>query len=399
MIVLAGADVVLPDRVMPQTRVIIDGGRIAALAPRRGDDPDGATRVDVSGCLVVPGFVDVHVHGVEGHDVLEGPQAVREVAARLPRFGVTGFCPTSVACSPQVLATFLSAVDEARTAPAGDAARVLGAHLESNFISPDYRGAQPAACLRSIKRRLSETGFGGPEILDVISRFRDAVRIVTMAPERESGLELARQLTAAGHIVSIGHSGATYEEALAAIDAGVSHATHLFNRMTPLTHRAPGVPGAVLESDEVTAELICDGFHVHPSILRLALRAKGPDRILAISDGTAGSGLAVGSRARLGDEMLIVTERTAVLEDGTLAGSVVTMDGVFRTLVRQAGLSVVEAALLCATSPVRQLGVAETGRIEAGLTADLAVLDADLRVRQTYLAGVLWRNTARAGNV
>ena len=154
-----------------------------------------------------------------------------------------------------------------------------------------------------------------------------------------------------------------------------------------------------MESDEVTAELICDGFHVHPSILRLALRAKGPDRILAISDGTAGAGLPVGSRARLGDETIIVTERTAVLEDGTIAGSVVTMDGVFRTLVQQAGLSVVEAARLCATSPARQLGLGETGRIEAGFRADLVVLDPDLHVRQTYLAGVPWRNTVPSGLV
>ena len=399
MIVLAGGDVVLPDRVMPRASVIVDGDRIAAVSPRKSAVPEGATRVDVTGCLVVPGFLDVHVHGVEGHDVLDGPDAVKEVATRLPRFGVTGFCPTSVACSPEALSTFLGAVADARLSGAQGAARVIGAHLESNFINPDYKGAQPASCLRSIKAQASGVGFTGPEILDVISRFRESVRIVTMAPELDSGLELVRQLSAAGHLVSIGHSGATYEEASAAIDAGVCHATHLFNRMTPMTQRAPGVPGAVLESDEVAAELICDGFHIHPSLIRLALRAKGPDRIMAISDGTAGSGLPVGSRARLGDETIIVTERTAVLENGTIAGSVVTMDGVFRTLVRQAGLSVVEAAQLSATSPARQLGLTETGRIEAGFRADLVVLGPDLQVRHTYLSGVPWRNPIPSGLV
>jgi N-acetylglucosamine-6-phosphate deacetylase len=399
LIVLAGGDVVLPDRVMPRASVVVDGDRIVAVLPRKGADPEGATRVDVTGCLVAPGFLDVHVHGVEGHDVLDGPGAVNEVATRLPRFGVTGFCPTSVACSPDALATFLGAVADARSSGTKGAARVIGAHLESNFINPDYKGAQPASRLCSIKAQTSGVGFTGPDILHVISRFRESVRIVTMAPELDSGLELVRQLSTAGHLVSIGHSGATYEEASAAIDAGVCHATHLFNRMTPMTHRAPGVPGAVLESDEVAAELICDGFHVHPSLIRLALRAKGPDRIMAISDGTAGSGLPVGSRARLGDETIIVTDRTAVLENGTIAGSVVTMDGVFRTLVRQAGLSVVEAAQLSATSPARQLGLTETGRIEAGFRADLVVLGPDLQVRHTYLSGIQWRNPVPSGLV
>jgi N-acetylglucosamine-6-phosphate deacetylase len=159
-----------------------------------------------------------------------------------------------------------------------------------------------------------------------------------------------------------------------------------------MTHRAPGVPGAVLGAEQVRAELICDGFHVHPAMLEVAIRAKGPRGIMAITDGTAGSGLPVGSRTRLGGRPIRVTERAAKLDDGTLAGSVLTMDGAFRALVQQARVSVVDAALMCATTPADQLEL-DRGRIAAGAIADLVVLDADFRVRGTYLRGELWRNT------
>jgi N-acetylglucosamine-6-phosphate deacetylase len=397
MIVLAGADIVLADRILSRGSILIDGDRIAAIEPRVIDAPAGATRIDVSDCVVVPGFIDVHVHGVEGRDVLDGPGAVAAVAARLPKYGVTAFCPTSIACDPPTLQTLLSAVATARARVAEHHARVLPAHLESNFINPDYKGAQPAQCLRTPVQAADERRdfeYTGGDIVDMIAAHREGVGIVTLAPEIAGGLELVSALRQAGHIVSIGHTGATYEEARDAIFAGVSHATHLFNRMTPMTHRAPGVPGAVLESEHVCAELICDGFHVHPALMRLALRAKGADRVMAITDGTAGSGLPVGTVTHLGGRPITVTERTAVLEDGTLAGSVLTMDAAFRTLVHLLQLSYVDAARLCATTPARQLGLKETGFLEAGAVADLAVLDASLQVRHTFLRGVQWRNSS-----
>jgi N-acetylglucosamine-6-phosphate deacetylase len=410
MIVLAGADIVLADRSLRRGSLIVAGDRIAAIEPRVIDTPAGATRVDVTGCVIAPGFIDVHVHGVEGHDVLDGAAAVLAVAARLPRYGVTGFCPTSIACDPGTLATMLGAIAGARATAPRAAARVLPAHLESNFINPDYKGAQPEECLRSPAglarqapprvsagedgRHAATSAFTGRAVLDTIAAMRAAVGIVTVAPELEGGLDLVRQLASAGHVVSIGHTGATYEQASAAIDAGVRHATHLFNRMSPMTHRAPGVPGAVLQSGRVVAELICDGFHVHPALMQLAIRAKGTDGIMAVTDGTAGSGLPVGSRTQLGGRPIVVTGRTAELEDGTLAGSVLTMDGAFRSLVTQLGLSLVDAARLCSTTPARQLRLADVGRLEVGLAADLVVLDDRLRVRDTYVAGTRWRNPA-----
>ena len=396
MIVLAGADLVLPDRVVPGGSLIIHDGRIEAIESRLIDAPAGATLIDLTGHLIVPGFVDVHLHGIEGLDVLDGPAAIAGVAARLPKYGVTAFCPTSIACAPPALVMMLAAVAAARLAPRPRSARVMPAHLESNFINPEWNGAQPRRCLRlppgnnqkpiTNNERVAE--FSAGEILAVITGAREDVGIITLAPELPGGMDLVRDFVAAGHRVSIGHTGATYDEARAAIGAGVCHATHLFNRMTPMASRAPGVVGAVLESDAVAAELICDGFHVHPALMAVAIRAKGPRRLMAITDATAGAGLPVGTRTRLGDQTIIVTARTAELEDGTVAGSVLTMDSAFRTLVNRLGLPLFEAARMCATTPAAELGLVDRGSIVPGLAADLVVLGPDLDVRQTYIGGV-----------
>jgi N-acetylglucosamine-6-phosphate deacetylase len=189
--------------------------------------------------------------------------------------------------------------------------------------------------------------------------------------------------------VSLGHSGATYEQALAAIDAGARHATHLFNRMPPLGHRAPGLAGAVLQADEVAAEIICDGAHVHPGLIRTAIAAKRVSRIFAITDATAAAGLPAGSRAMLGGVTITAGERTALLADGTIAGSVLTMDRAFQTLVGPVGLSLVDAATVCATTPARELGLIGHGLLASEAVADLVIFDANFSVVQTYIAGQL----------
>jgi N-acetylglucosamine-6-phosphate deacetylase len=390
MMVLAGADIVLPDRVLSGESIVIDNGVIESIDRHPRTSPQGQ-HIDLSGHIIIPGFIDVHVHGIEGIDVLDGPAAVADVAARLPKFGVTAFCPTSVACGPQVLKTFLAAVEQANQR-LPRSARVLPAHLESNFINPEWNGAQPAACLRapgSVRTSggSSDGDFAGGDILDVIREHRRSVGIITLAPELPGGLDLVRELVAAGHRVSLGHTGATYEEARAAIDAGVRHATHLFNRMSSMSARSPGVVGAVLESNAVTAELICDGHHVHPSLVALAIRTKSVSRVMAITDGTAVAGLPVGSRARLGDQTIVAGEHTALLEDGTLAGSVLTMDGAFRMLVGL-GLTLPEAARMCASTPAEALQLNDTGAISAGNRADCVVMDRQFRVKQTYIGGV-----------
>lgn len=402
MIVLSGAGIVLPDRILSPGTLVIDGERLAEV--RAGEahaaGPPGAV-VTLGDHYIVPGFIDVHVHGIAGLDTLGSGDPVKAIAERLPRHGVTAFCPTSVACPPASLRSLLDQVARARAARSPGAARVLPAHLESNFISPEYAGAQPASCLRAPRAALEgwargdaprgapAGGFDAADILREIARAASEVGIVTVAPELDGGLDLVAWLSSRGHRVSLGHSAATYEEAKAAIAAGARHATHLFNRMTGVTSRAPGLVGAVLQTDEVVAEIICDGVHVHPAVMRVAVAAKGPARVLAITDGTAASGLPIGGRAALGSQAITAGETVAVLADGTWAGSLATMDGAFRLLVERVGLTIADAAIMCSTAPARALGLSDLGVIAPGALADLAVLDRSLSVVQTYIGGRL----------
>ena len=400
MILLSGADLVLPDRVLGAGTLVIDGDRIADLVagPREG----GADAVHFSfpDHYIVPGFIDVHVHGIEGTDALDGGTAIVTMAERLPRYGVTAFCPTSLACDPPSLRRMLTAVRSARTTRPPGGARVLPAHLESNFLNPEFKGAQPLDCLRlPAKSRRSAAGakaeWSGEDILKEIAAARPDVGIVTLAPEIDGGLDLIRELVSHGHHVSLGHSGATYEQAQEGIRAGARQATHIFNAMTPLSHRVPGLSGAVLESDELTAELICDGVHVHPAMMRATIAAKRPERIMAITDGTAGSGLPPGTKTHIGGRPITIRD-AAYLDDGTLAGSSLTMDRAFAKLTSEIGLSLSDAAIVCATTPARALNLQGFGVIATGAIADLVVLDRDLRVVQTWVAGVLAYERDRA---
>jgi N-acetylglucosamine-6-phosphate deacetylase len=402
MIVLSGAEIVLPDRILSPGTLTIDGGRIVDIRP---GSVQGASASPLHGHYIVPGFIDVHVHGVAGLDSLDGGSAIREVASHLPRYGVTAFCPTTVACSPDALRLVLTQVADARAQPPARAARVLPAHLESNFISPEYAGAQPATCLRSPRAALDawagragratqgsaerERAFEAVEILQEIERAAPDVGIVTLAPELDGAVDLITWLTSRGHRVSLGHSAATYEQALDAIAAGARQATHLFNRMPRLDHRAPGLVGAVLQTDEVAAELICDGVHVHPALVRTAVAAKRPPKILAITDGTGAAGLPAGSQASLGGRVITARDGAAYLPDGTLAGSILTMDAAFRVLVERIGLSLVDATTMCATTPARELGLVGHGLLAVDAVADVVLLDSQLTVIQTYVGGQL----------
>ena len=419
MIVLSGADLVLPDAVHGGATVVIDGDHIVdIIEPNAPIAPDALNApVNLRGHVIVPGFIDVHVHGVEGVDTLDGPEAVAEISRRLPKFGVTAFCPTTVACSPEALREMLGSVAALCGLMTTGSARVLPAHLESNFINPAYKGAQPASCLRippvvgarslqpargaqppSASERgwgpaSTENDFDGADILAEIDRVGASVGIVTLAPELEGALDLIRLLVSQGRRVSLGHSGATLEQSRAAIAAGARHATHLFNRMPPLSHREPGLVGAILTSEEIAAEVICDGVHVHRDMVRMAVSAKGTKRMMAITDGVAAAGLPDGATALLGGRRIRAGRSAAYLEDGTLAGSTATMDRVFRFLVRDVGLSLNDAAQLTATTPASELGLTDLGVIKKGAIADLVVMDQEFNVKQTYIAGRLVYST------
>ncbi len=410
MIALSGADLVLPGRLLGPGSLVIEDDRIVDIRPGSVAPSPGGLHFDLAGHYVVPGFIDVHVHGVQGLDSLDGSHAVASIASLLPRYGVTAFCPTSVACSPVVLQRFLLAVRQARRGPAPLAARVLPAHLESNFLNPDYRGAQPVECLRQPPApvTVSQTGadpvsaageaagpddeqapYTGAEVLREMERGQADIGIITIAPELPGAIDLIALFCRRGHRVSLGHSAATYEQARAAIAAGANQATHLFNRMPKIGHRHPGLAGAMLESEDVAAELVCDGYHVHPGIMRVAIAAKTPARVMAITDATAGAGLPPGAHVALGGQSITVEESASFLDDGTLAGSVVTMDKVFRILIGKVGLAPVDAAVLCSTTPARELHLDGFGVLAPGAFADVTVLDSTCQVAQTWIGGRL----------
>jgi N-acetylglucosamine-6-phosphate deacetylase len=390
MIVLSGADLVLPDRILTAGTLTIDDGRITSISA----EPQGpSSPFAFHGHTIVPGFIDVHVHGVGGVDTLDEGNAIHRIAQLLPRYGVTAFCPTTVACAPGDLRRVLDQVRDARETPRTRAARVLPAHLESNFINPDYRGAQPLSCLRrptdgtAAGSASGADDFSATDILHVIEACSPDVAVVTLAPEIDGGIALIPRLSALGIRVSLGHSGATCDEGTAAIAAGARRATHLFNRMPPMHHRSPGLAGAVLQSDDVAVEVICDGVHVDPALVRIVVSAKGPSRVMAISDGTAAAALAPGQTARLGGRTILAAGGCALLEDGTMAGSVLTMDKVFRNLTVAMGFSLLDAVTMCSTTPARELGLIGHGVIAPGMIADLTVLTARLEVTQTWIGG------------
>jgi N-acetylglucosamine-6-phosphate deacetylase len=392
MIVLSGAALVLPDRILSPGTLVIENNRIAEIRP---DAPSASAHSQFAfhDHYIVPGFIDVHMHGIEGIDTLDdlpGNDSVTKIAGIVPRYGVCAFCPTTVACPPEDLRRVLDQVRRAREDPDPKGARVLPAHLESNFINPEYAGAQPSRCLRApTEDSRRDREFTAVDILREIERAAPDVGIVTIAPELDGGLELVRWLAARIARVSLGHSAATYDQALEAIAAGASHATHLFNRMPPLGHRAPGLAGAVLQSDDIAAEVICDCAHVHPAMIRTAIAAKRPSRVFAITDATAAAGLPVGARARIGGQPITAGESTALLDNGTIAGSTLTMEGAFQKLVGRVGLSLIDAVTLCSTTPARELGLVGHGVLAPEAVADLVILDSMFAVVQTYIGGQL----------
>jgi N-acetylglucosamine-6-phosphate deacetylase len=379
-VLLRAARVLTPERELADGFVVLDGGRITEVGsgPRAFRGPVS----DLGDRLIVPGFIDLHVHGgggsqVDGEHPDEVAGAVRAVAAAHARWGTTALVATTVSAPEQRLVTALHGVAAVVTAPPGDGARVLGTHLEGPWLAPGKAGAQDPSALRAPTVA---------ELHRLLTAAAGTLRLLTLAPELPGALDVVRTAAAAGVVVSVGHTEATVEQAARAFDAGARHATHLFNAMPPLLHRAPGPVGAARADPRVSVELVADGEHVHPAVLALvAAAARG--RVVAVTDAVSATGLPDG-RYRLGAAPVDVRDGRVTLAaaPGTLAGSVLTMDRAVRTLVA-AGVPPAEAVTAATATPAGVLGRAAAGRLAPGADADLVVLDGDLRAVATVVAG------------
>lgn len=337
-------------------------GRVAALEPGPGDRRR----------LILPGFVDLHVHGGAGADVMDGPAAVGAVAAFHLRHGTTALCPTTVTRPLPELEATVRAVAGLPDDPGR--ARLLGVHLEGPFIAEKKRGAQPPFCLAPDPAALLRLLAAGP------------VATVTLAPELPGALELVRLCRARGVRASLGHSAAGCAEGQAAFAAGASGVTHLFNAMRGLEHRDPGLAAAALEAEGAALELILDGHHVHPALFRLALRA-ARGKLCLVSDAIRAAGLPPG-QSELGGQPVVVEAGRVTLRDGTLAGSVLTLDRALALAV-EAGVGLEEASALLSRNPADALGRPDLGRLAPGAHADLLELDSDdLRLLRVWRGGV-----------
>ncbi|HEY9855954.1 MAG TPA: N-acetylglucosamine-6-phosphate deacetylase [Stenomitos sp.] len=363
-----------PQGLQPNPGLVIRDGRIAAIG---APCPEGAERLDARDLLVAPGFIDTHIHGGKQADTMDGtPEALREIARHLAEHGVTSWLPTTVACAPEALDRILTAVEQVRQ-EGTDGAEVLGAHLESNFLASKYKGAQPPEYLRPI---------GDPELGAVLAKHAGTIRLMTLAPELEGAEDFVRDLVARGVVVSVGHTDATYDQVMNAVDAGSTRVTHLCNAQRGFHHREPGVLGAGLVSDRLYTEIIADLEHVHPAGLTIAYRCKGPERLMLVSDAVRGSGLEPG-RYELGGHPTVIDGKVARLENGTIAGSVITLERAVRNMVQAAGVPLESALRMASDAPARSLGLSNKGRIEAGLDADLVLLTDALDVRVTVVSG------------
>jgi len=357
---------VLDDRVVPG-QVVVREGRITEV------ESQGAAG---GGPYIAPGFVDVHVHGRGGHDALGPEGALDGMARALLRHGVTSFLPTAVTAPLAELAAFAERVRRWMPVAPDDGAGPLGFNLEGPFINPARKGAQNPAHIRV------PADVATADLEPLV----DGLRITTIAPEIPGALDLIRWLRARGVAASLGHSSATVEEARAGYVAGARTTTHLFNAMTGIDHRAPGLAVAALLVDDAYIELIADGHHVSEAVWPLILRAKPADRLILVSDGVSFGGTTARTGLLGGLEVVIDGDRCVLVDGGNLAGSVIALDTAVRNLAHS-GLGLPRAVAAATREPLALLGVTDRGRLEPGLRADLVELDDNLHVRRVMRGG------------
>ncbi|MFH1037357.1 MAG: N-acetylglucosamine-6-phosphate deacetylase [PVC group bacterium] len=359
--------------------LLVVGDRIERLFPEGVPAPEFAGSViDARGDYLVPGFIDLHVHGGGGDDFNDnGGRMVMRIINFLARFGTTAALPTIATPSRDQLLQIVRTIAPFYWGKKGRG-RVLGINLEGPYLSIGKRGAQPLRFIRNPS---------GPEVEELLEAAEGSIKIMTLAPEVEGALRLIRLLKHSGVIPAIGHTTADYETTRVAIRAGLSYATHVFNSYPPLHHRHPGAVGAVLESDPINVELLCDGIHLSPVIVKLVSRLKPLERLLLVTDGIAVLGRRI-KKFMMGGREAVVDDNGAHLPDGTLVGSTVPMNHALRNFTQFTGCSLSDALMLATGNPARLLGIEDRkGDIRRGMDADLVVMDRHCAVKRTIIAG------------
>lgn len=359
--------------------VLVDGKSIqyaGAADAYEGEMPDSIT--DVTDGWICPGFIDIHMHGIAGHDTMDGtPESLQAISKALTGYGVTSFLATTMTASYEQLERALQNIVTMHETGL-DGAEVVGIHLEGPWINPRYKGAQ------------KEEDIALPELAAVKHLYDIAsglIKVVTIAPEQPGALEAIAWLKEQGVIASAGHTGASFDQAKQAVDAGVKHFTHCFNAMTGLHHREPGVVGAAMYHEQLSTELIADGIHVHPAVMRILYRVKTAERLALISDSMRAAALGAGTYD-LGGQEVHVCGGEAKLADGTLAGSILTLNQAVGNMVEKSGVPLAAAVQMASQTPASILGIdGKKGRLVAGYDADLTVLNSRFESTLTIVAG------------
>lgn len=380
-IIFSGMRILHGEKWIAHHALVVEAGKIKAIIPDNMISHHKPAKNIQLGAddMLVPGFIDLHIHGAQGSDVMDGtPEAFITISNALAEEGVTGYLATTMTASKEKIDTVLSAIPQAMQQKTG--AAILGVHLEGPFIAKSKCGAQnekeiraPDAVLVTEWQRLAQ----------------GAIKLVTLAPELPGAEAFIATLREANIIPAIGHTDANYEQTRKAIQAGCSHATHLFNAMSGLQQRAPGAVGAILLSDEVSADLIADGVHVHPATVALAYRLKGNDHLILISDAMRAKCMCDG-QYDLGGQQVTVQNGTAALNNGALAGSLLKLPQAIKNVMQFTTCTLVEAIHMASYNPARKLQLdTKKGSIEIGKDADLVVFTSELDVKMTMREGVV----------
>lgn len=367
--------IMTPDQVISGSALLVKEGRISGFVSEN-EIPAEYDKVHLADSWLLPGFIDVHVHGGGGADVMDGTvEAVRQLANFHLQHGTTAIYPTTVTHNRGVLNKAIEAVELAMSEP-DMKKRVLGVHLEGPYLSESRRGAQTADFIRVPHPEEYEAFFNMP-----------AVKLMTLAPEIQGSEEMVRLGITKGIRFSAGHSAAEYDLGVQSIQWGMSQVSHLYNAMTGLDRRAPGLSAAALVSKELRTQLICDGVHVHPAMMKLAMKAKGAEGVILITDALKGTG-STEEFFYMGDQRVTAKEQAFYLEDGTLAGSQLTMDQAVRNAVKLGGVALQAAVKMASLTPAQAMGIDHyKGSITPGRDADFVVLDDRLELKQVWCMG------------